>query len=147
MKILTTLMKDKNLKKLNYNMDIINTVGRRKTSVARLYMKPGKGSFVINGKELDKYFASELLRLIVEQPLKLVDASSTFDFKVNIYGGGLKGQAEAIRLAVARALVKNDEETRVVLKKEGFLTRDPRMVERKKYGRRKARRAFQWVKR
>ena len=147
MKILTTLMKDKNLKKLNYNMDIINTVGRRKTSVARLYMRPGKGSFVINGKELDKYFASELLRLIVEQPLKLVDASSTFDFKVNIYGGGLKGQAEAIRLAVARALVKNDEETRVVLKKEGFLTRDPRMVERKKYGRRKARRAFQWVKR
>lgn len=147
MKILTTLMKDKNLKKLNYNMDIINTVGRRKTSVARLYMRPGKGSFVINGKELDKYFASELLRLIVEQPLKLVDASSTFDYKVNIYGGGLKGQAEAIRLAVARALVKNDEETRVVLKKEGFLTRDPRMVERKKYGRRKARRAFQWVKR
>ncbi len=147
MKILTILMKDKNLKKLNYNMDIINTVGRRKTSVARLYMRPGKGSFVINGKELDKYFASELLRLIVEQPLKLVDASSTFDYKVNIYGGGLKGQAEAIRLAVSRALVKNDEETRVVLKKEGFLTRDPRMVERKKYGRRKARRAFQWVKR
>ena len=147
MRILTILMKDKNLKKLNYNMDIINTVGRRKTSVARLYMRPGKGSFVINGKELDKYFASELLRLIVEQPLKLVDASSTFDYKVNIYGGGLKGQAEAIRLAVSRALVKNDEETRVVLKKEGFLTRDPRMVERKKYGRRKARRAFQWVKR
>ena len=147
MKILTILMKDKNLKKLNYNMDIINTVGRRKTSVARLYMRPGKGSFVINGKELDKYFASELLRLIVEQPLKLVDASSNFDYKVNIYGGGLKGQAEAIRLAVARALVKNDEETRVLLKKEGFLTRDPRMVERKKYGRRKARRAFQWVKR
>lgn len=147
MKILTILTKDKNLRKLNYNMDIINTVGRRKTSVARLYMRPGKGSFVINGKELDKYFASELLRLIVEQPLKLVDASSTFDYKVNIYGGGLKGQAEAIRLAVSRALVKNDEETRVVLKKEGFLTRDPRMVERKKYGRRKARRAFQWVKR
>ena len=145
MKILTILTKDKNLKKLKYNMDIINTVGRRKTSVARLYMRPGKGSFVINGKKLDKYFASELLRLIVEQPLKLVDASSTFDFKVNIYGGGLKGQAEAIRLAVSRALVKNDEETRVVLKKEGFLTRDPRMVERKKYGRRKARRAFQWL--
>lgn len=140
-------MKDKNQKKLNYNMDIINTVGRRKTSVARLYMRPGKGSFVINGKELDKYFASELLRLIVKQPLKLVEESSSFDFKVNIFGGGLKGQAEAIRLAVARALVKNDEETRVILKKEGFLTRDPRMVERKKYGRRKARRAFQWVKR
>ena len=128
-------------------MEYISSVGRRKTSVARLYMKPGKGSFKINNTDLDKYFSSELLRLIVEQPLKSVDASGKFDFKVNIHGGGLKGQAEAIRLAVSRALVKNDEENRPVLKKEGFLTRDPRMVERKKYGRRKARRAFQWVKR
>ena len=128
-------------------MEYISSVGRRKTSVARLYMKPGKGSFKINNSDLDKYFPSELLRLIVEQPLKSVDASGKFDFKVNIHGGGLKGQAEAIRLAVSRALVKNDEENRPVLKKEGFLTRDPRMVERKKYGRRKARRAFQWVKR
>ncbi|RPG64591.1 MAG: 30S ribosomal protein S9 [Flammeovirgaceae bacterium TMED290] len=128
-------------------MEYISSVGRRKTSVARLYMKPGKGSFKINNSDLDKYFSSELLRLIVEQPLKSVDASGKFDFKVNIHGGGLKGQAEAIRLAVSRALVKNDEENRPVLKKEGFLTRDPRMVERKKYGRRKARRAFQWVKR
>ena len=128
-------------------MEYIRSVGRRKTSVARLYMKPGKGSFKINNSDLDKYFSSELLRLIVEQPLKSVDALSKFDFKVNIHGGGLKGQAEAIRLAVSRALVKNDEETRPALKKEGFLTRDPRMVERKKYGRRKARRAFQWVKR
>ena len=128
-------------------MEYISTVGRRKTSVARLYMRPGKGNFMINGKKLDKYFASELLRLIVEQPLKLVNVTNSFDFKVNLYGGGLKGQAEAVRLAVARALVKNDEETRPTLKKEGFLTRDPRMVERKKYGRRKARRAFQWVKR
>ena len=138
--------KDKNQKKLRYNMDYISTVGRRKTSVARLYMKPGKGSFTVNGKDLDKYFSSELLRLIVEQPLMLVDALKSFDFKVNIHGGGMKGQAEAVRLAVARALVKNDDEIRSVLKKEGFLTRDPRMVERKKYGRRKARRAFQWVK-
>ena len=128
-------------------MEYISSVGRRKTSVARLYMKPGKGSFKINNSDLDKYFSSDLLRLIVEQPLKSVDASGKFDFKVNIHGGGLKGQAEAIRLAVSRALVKNDEENRPVLKKEGFLTRDPRMVERKKYGRRKARRAFQWVKR
>ena len=128
-------------------MEYISSVGRRKKSVARLYMKPGKGSFKINNSDLDKYFSSELLRLIVEQPLKSVDASGKFDFKVNIHGGGLKGQAEAIRLAVSRALVKNDEENRPVLKKEGFLTRDPRMVERKKYGRRKARRAFQWVKR
>ena len=101
-------------------MEYINTVGRRKTSVARLYMKPGKGNFIINGKELDKYFASELLRLIVEQPLKLVDSLKNFDFKVNLHGGGLKGQAEAVRLAVARALVKNNDETRPVLKKEGF---------------------------
>ena len=128
-------------------MEYIISVGRRKTSVARLYMKPGKGYFVINNSDLNKYFSSELLRLIVEQPLKSVDALNKFDFKVNIHGGGLKGQAEAIRLAVSRALVKNDEENRPVLKKEGFLTRDPRMVERKKYGRRKARRAFQWVKR
>tara|TARA_B100001093_G_C26687031_1_gene953127 strand:- start:575 stop:961 length:387 start_codon:yes stop_codon:yes gene_type:complete len=128
-------------------MEYIISVGRRKTSVARLYMKPGKGSFIINNSDLNKYFSSELLRLIVEQPLKSVDALNKFDFKVNIHGGGLKGQAEAIRLAVSRALVKNDEENRPVLKKEGFLTRDPRMVERKKYGRRKARRAFQWVKR
>ena len=128
-------------------MEYISSVGRRKTSVARLYMKPGKGSFKINNSDLAKYFSSELLRLIVEQPLKSVDASGKLDFKVNIHGGGLKGQAEAIRLAVSRALVKNDEENRPVLKKEGFLTRDPRMVERKKYGRRKARRAFQWVKR
>ena len=84
MKIQNIHTKDKNQKKLNYNMDIINTVGRRKTSVARLYMRPGKGSFMINGKKLDEYFASELLQLIVEQPLKLVDASSGFDFKVNI---------------------------------------------------------------
>ncbi len=137
----------RNQKKERYNMEYISSVGRRKTSVARLYMKPGKGSFKINNSDLDKYFSSELLRLIVEQPLKSVDASGKFDFKVNIHGGGLKGQAEAIRLAVSRALVKNDEENRPVLKKEGFLTRDPRMVERKKYGRRKARRAFQWVKR
>ena len=128
-------------------MEYISSVGRRKTSVARVYKKPGKGSFKINNSDLDKYFSSELLRLIVEQPLKSVDAIDKFDFKVNIHGGGLKGQAEAIRLAVSRALVKNDEENRPALKKEGFLTRDPRMVERKKYGRRKARRAFQWVKR
>ena len=147
MKMQITHTKDKNQKKLRYNMDYISTVGRRKTSVARLYMKPGKGLFTVNGKDLDKYFSSELLRLIVEQPLKLVDALKSFDFKVNIHGGGLKGQAEAVRLAVARALVKNDDEIRSILKKEGFLTRDPRMVERKKYGRRKARRAFQWVKR
>ena len=128
-------------------MEYISTVGRRKTSVARLYMTPGKGSFKINGIDLEKYFSSELLRLIVEQPLKSVDAVNKFDFKVNIYGGGLKGQAEAIRLAISRALVKSDEENRIILKKEGFLTRDPRMVERKKFGQKKARKKFQFSKR
>ena len=93
-------------------MEYIISVGRRKTSVARLYVKPGKGSFVINNSDRNKYFSSELGRLIVEQPLKSVDALNKFDFKVNIHGGGLKGQAEAIRLAVSRALVKNDEENR-----------------------------------
>ena len=128
-------------------MEYINSLGRRKTSIARLYMKSGKGEFKINGLDLDKYFASELLQLIIKQPIDSVDEKGKFDFKINVHGGGLKGQAEAIRLAIARAFVKNDEETRPVLKKAGFLTRDPRMVERKKYGRRKARRAFQWVKR
>ena len=142
MKIQIIHTKDKNQKKLRYNMDYISTVGRRKTSVARLYMKPGKGSFTVNGKDLDKYFSSELLRLIVEQPLELIDALKSFDFKVNIHGGGLKGQAEAVRLAVARALVKNDEEIRSVLKKEGFLTRDPRMVERKEIRKKKGKKSI-----
>ncbi len=128
-------------------MELINSVGRRKTSVARLYMKSGKGVFKINELDLEKYFTSELLQLIIKQPIEAIDVKEKFDFKVNVFGGGLKGQAEAIRLAISRAFVKNDEETRPILKKAGFLTRDPRMVERKKYGRRKARRAFQWVKR
>ncbi|MEO2085290.1 MAG: 30S ribosomal protein S9 [Marinoscillum sp.] len=128
-------------------MELINSVGRRKTSVARLYMKSGKGVFKINELDLEKYFTSELLQLIIKQPIEAIDVKEKFDFKVNVFGGGLKGQAEAIRLAISRAFVKNDEETRSILKKAGFLTRDPRMVERKKYGRRKARRAFQWVKR
>ncbi|HIF48655.1 MAG TPA: 30S ribosomal protein S9 [Cytophagales bacterium] len=128
-------------------MELINSVGRRKTSVARLYMKSGKGVFKINELDLEKYFTSELLQLIIKQPIEAIDVKEKFDFKVNVFGGGLKGQAEAIRLAISRAFVKNDEETRPILKKAGFLTRDSRMVERKKYGRRKARRAFQWVKR
>ena len=128
-------------------MELINSVGRRKTSIARLYMKLGKGVFKINGLDFEKYFTSELLQLIIKQPIEVVDVKGKFDFKVNVHGGGLKGQAEAIRLAISRAFVKNDEETRSILKKAGFLTRDPRMVERKKYGRRKARKAFQWVKR
>ncbi|WPP49031.1 30S ribosomal protein S9 [Catalinimonas niigatensis] len=128
-------------------MEVINTIGRRKTSVARLYMQPGNGSITINKKAVEKYFPSEILQTIVKQPLTLINEEGNYDLKINVDGGGVKGQAEAIRLAVARALVSINDEHRPPLKKEGFLTRDPRMVERKKYGRRKARRAFQFSKR
>lgn len=128
-------------------MDVTNTIGRRKTSVARLYMQPGDGKITINKKDVATYFPTEILQTIVKQPLTMVEEAGNYDLKVNVDGGGFKGQAEAIRLAVARALVSINEEHRPPLKKEGFLTRDPRMVERKKYGRRKARRAFQFSKR
>ncbi len=128
-------------------MEVINTIGRRKTSVARLYMQAGNGEFVINGRAIAEYFPSDVLQIIVKQPLEKVEAADKFDFKVNVDGGGLKGQAEAIRLAIARALCELDPENRPPLKAEGFLTRDPRMVERKKPGRRKARRSFQFSKR
>ena len=128
-------------------MEVISSIGRRKTSVARIYLSSGKGSIVVNDKEVKEYFPSEILQTIVMQPLNTVEAVGNFDIKVNVDGGGPKGQAEAIRLAVSRALVEVDSENRAPLKKEGFLTRDPRMVERKKYGRRKARRRFQFSKR
>lgn len=127
--------------------EVVNTIGRRKTSVARLYMQPGKGDIRVNGRELKDYFPSDVLQIIVKQPFSLLEKNGSFDIKVNVGGGGSKGQAEAIRLAISRALCKLDEENRPPLKKEGFLTRDPRMVERKKYGKRKARRAFQFSKR
>ena len=128
-------------------MDQINTIGRRKTSVARVYFTPGNGNIVVNGRSLDTYFPSEIHKIIIQQPLTVLEQVGKYDIKVNVAGGGYTGQAEAIRLAVARALCKADEEFRPSLKKEGFLTRDPRMVERKKYGRRKARRRFQFSKR
>ncbi len=128
-------------------MEIINTIGRRKTSVARIYMQSGNGAITVNNKKIEDYFPSEILQTIVRQPLALVSEEGSYDLKVNVAGGGFKGQAEAIRLAVARALTTVNAEHRPPLKKEGFLTRDPRMVERKKYGRRKARRAFQFSKR
>ena len=128
-------------------MDYINAIGRRKTSVARLYLTPGKGDIKINGRDVDDYFPSEIHKIIIKQPLSLLEKDGSYDVKVNVSGGGIKGQAEAIRLAVARALCEVDPENRPPLKKEGFLTRDPRMVERKKYGRRKARRRFQFSKR
>ena len=128
-------------------MELINTIGRRKTSVARVYVKPGQGNIVVNNKELPQYFPSDILQTIVKQPLVAVNAEANYDLKVNVKGGGFKGQAEAIRLAIARALVDDNSEFRPALKKEGFLSRDSRMVERKKYGRRKARRRFQFSKR
>jgi small subunit ribosomal protein S9 len=128
-------------------MDVVNTIGRRKTSVARLYMQSGKGTITVNNKDLKVYFPTEVMQTIVKQPLSLMEAVASYDITVNVNGGGIRGQAEAIRLAIARALVENDGESRPPLKKEGFLTRDPRMVERKKYGRRKARRKFQFSKR
>lgn len=128
-------------------MEVINTIGRRKTSVARIYMTPGKGEIKVNNKTMDVYFPTEILRTIVQQPLAKVDVMGTFDIKVNVDGGGVSGQAEAIRLAISRALCQVDAEYRGPLKSEGFLTRDPRMVERKKPGRRKARAAFQFSKR
>ncbi len=128
-------------------MELINTIGRRKTSVARVYLKAGKGDININNRTLDVYFPNEILKTVVNQPLVATEQAGAFDINVNVDGGGYKGQAEAIRLAITRALMELDAETRPVLKKEGFVTRDPRMVERKKYGRRKARRRFQFSKR
>ncbi|SRR5690606_23395562 len=128
-------------------MEKINTIGRRKTSVARVYMHSGKGEISINGKSLEAYFPSEILRTIVKQPLALLETDGQYDISINVDGGGFKGQAEAIRLGISRALVSVDAEHKPKLKKEGFMTRDSRMVERKKYGKRKARRRFQFSKR
>ena len=128
-------------------MEVINTIGRRKTSVARLYMQPGKGEISINGRNLGEYFGSDVMEIVVKQPLVKVNQESNFDLRINVDGGGPKGQAEAIRMAISRALCEADAEFRPALKSEVFLTRDPRMVERKKYGKRKARRSFQFSKR
>ncbi len=128
-------------------MEIINTIGRRKTSIARVYVKPGKGIILINDRELASYFTSEILQITVKQALTLTKADGNYDVTVSVEGGGNKGQAEAIRLGIARALVTINSENRAPLRKEGLLTRDSRMVERKKPGRRKARRKFQFSKR
>jgi len=128
-------------------MEIINTLGRRKTSVARIYVKPGKGDFIINDRSLKEYFPSEILQTIINQPLAVIAEIGKYDIQANIVGGGITGQAEALRLAISRALVKINGESKSALKKEGFTTRDPRMVERKKFGRKKARKRFQFSKR
>jgi small subunit ribosomal protein S9 len=127
--------------------DVVNAVGRRKTAVARVYLKLGKGEIIVNKRKFQEYFTIETLQNIVHQPLNTVNAMGNFDIKVNVAGGGTTGQAEATRMAIARALCIYNPENRPALKKEGLLTRDSRMVERKKYGRRKARRRFQFSKR
>lgn len=128
-------------------MEITNTIGRRKTSVARVYLKPGKGEITINNKEFKTYFLSEIDQTKVKQPLVAVKMDGQYDVTINVEGGGITGQAEAIRLGIARALAEINEENKSPLRKEGFITRDSRMVERKKPGRRKARRKFQFSKR
>ena len=128
-------------------MDTIHTIGRRKASVARIYMSKGKGKITVNGKDFKDYFPVDTMQYKLEQPFKTTDLTGNFDVKANVSGGGTTGQAEAIRLAIARALCKLDLENRPVLKSEGLLTRDARIVERKKPGQKKARKKFQWVKR
>ncbi len=126
---------------------IINTIGRRKASVARIYMSNGSGNIVVNGKDYKVYFPQAAIQFNLEDPLKLADAEGQYDIKVNVKGGGFKGQSEATRLAIARALVKISEDNRKPLKEKKYLTRDSRVVERKKYGKPKARKSFQFSKR
>jgi small subunit ribosomal protein S9 len=128
-------------------MQIINTIGRRKTSIARVYVKPGKGDIIINNRDLKEYFLSEIHQTLVKQAITISKVDGSYDVTVNVEGGGIKGQAEAIRLGIARALVEFNPENKPALRKEGIMTRDSRMVERKKPGRRKARRKFQFSKR
>lgn len=128
-------------------MEVINALGRRKAAVARVYLSEGKGNFTVNNREIDHFFTTKSLQYIANQPLNLLEIKSKYDVKVNIYGGGIKGQAEAVRLGIARALNEANPEFRDALKKAGFLTRDSRVVERKKPGQPKARKQFQFSKR
>lgn len=128
-------------------MELTNAIGRRKAAVARIYLGEGKGQITINKRDIKEYFPAQTLQYIVMQPLNTLGVVGNYDIKVNIYGGGTKGQAEAIRLAISRALVKVDAENKPALKAEGFMTRDARVVERKKPGQPKARKKFQFSKR
>ena len=128
-------------------MDTIHTIGRRKASVARIYMSKGKGNITVNGKDFKEYFPVDTMQFKLEQPFNIADLVGKFDVKANVNGGGTTGQSEAIRLAISRALCEMNPENRVSLKPEGMLTRDSRIVERKKPGQKKARKKFQWVKR
>ncbi len=128
-------------------MEMINAIGRRKSSVARVYLTEGNGKITINKKELTEYFPSAILQYVVKQPLELLGVTEKYDIKANLDGGGFTGQSQALRLAIARALVKINEEDKKALRQQGFLTRDSREVERKKPGQPKARRRFQFSKR
>ena len=128
-------------------MEKINAIGRRKAAVARVYLTEGSGNIIINKRDLGVYFPSSILQFIVKQPLSVLDVLEKYDIKANLNGGGYKGQAEALRLAIARALVKINPEDKPALRAEGFMTRDPRAVERKKPGQPKARNRFQFSKR
>ena len=128
-------------------METINSIGRRKAAVARVFLRDGKGKITVNGRDYKEYFGAEILQYVVTQPLLLLNAGDKYDIVVNLEGGGVKGQAEALRLGITRALVIVDEENKKTLRANGFLTRDPREVERKKPGRPKARKRFQFSKR
>ncbi len=129
------------------NMEVVNATGRRKSSVARVYVTEGTGKIVINKKDITEYFPSSILQYVVKQPLLTLGVVEKYDIKANIFGGGFTGQSQALRLAIARALVKINAEDKPALRKEGFMTRDSRVVERKKPGRPKARKRFQFSKR
>lgn len=128
-------------------MSIVHKIGRRKTSVARVYVKPGTGNISVNGKDAKEYFCTDVLVYKVNQPFLLTETAGQYDVKINVFGGGITGQAEAIRLGLSRALCEINEENRAILKPHGLLTRDARMVERKKPGQKKARKKFQFSKR
>lgn len=128
-------------------MEVVNALGRRKAAVARVFVSEGNGTITINKRDIAQYFPSSILQFIVKQPLNKLGVAEKYDIKVNLDGGGFKGQAEALRLAIARALVKINPEDKAVLKAEGFMTRDAREVERKKPGQPKARKHFQFSKR
>jgi len=128
-------------------MENLQTVGRRKEATARVTLTPGDGTIIINGKTLEQYFPLKIWQNVVIQALVALDATKNYNITVNVKGGGTKGQAEAIRLGIARSLVKNNEESKPILRAKGLMTRDPRKVERKKPGQKKARKRFQFVKR
>ena len=128
-------------------MDVVNELGRRKSAVARVYVSEGTGKITINKRDLAEYFPSTILQYVVKQPLSTLGVEEKYDIKVNVYGGGFTGQSQALRLAIARALVKINADDKKALRAEGFMTRDSRVVERKKPGRPKARRRFQFSKR